>query len=267
MTTTPIAAPAEAAEHAFAPPASIVAPKGLPSHRASLARWTAWRAEVAADVERLDAGRRDLAREVERLERARSKSEAKADTAADDLLASIKAGGAMKISGVPAVADDGKLAVAARALAKLDAEIETRRETLDQIDSRISKLVNAALAEQGREIEAALSITVSNLREQVAQLIALRRVTGAGWTDKVVIDIPAFDGAHPWRPLRIDENHVAGAADVWRKLASTWRDDPAVKPKLAFPGYDPKKAAAVQFHEKTQTEMRLMDLDRVNRFA
>ncbi len=240
----------------------------MPAHRASLARWTAWRAEVVAEVEKLESGRRDLAREVERLERSRRKSEAKADTAADDVLSAIKSGSAMKIASVPAVADDGKLAVAARALAKLDAEIEAKRETLDRIDGRISTLVNAALAEQGREIEAALSITISNLREQAAQLIALRRVCGAGWTDKTVIDVPNFEpGAHPWKPLRIDENHVAGAADVWRGLARTWRDDPCAKPKLAFPGFDPKRAADVLFHEKTPTEMRLMDLDRATRFA
>ncbi len=246
----------------------IVAPKGLPAHRASLARWTAWRAEVVAEVEKLEAGRRDLAREVERLERSRRKSEAKADTAADDVLSAIKSGSAMKIASVPAAADDGKLSVAVRALSKLDAEIEAKREMVDRIDAKLATLVNAALAEHGREIEAALSHTTVALREQAAQLIALRRVCGAGWTDKTVIDVPNFEpGAHPWKPLRIDENHIGGAMQTWRGLARTWRNDPCAKPKLAFPEFDAKRAADVLFHEKTATEMRLMDLDRANRFA
>ena len=77
------------------------------------------------------------------------------------------------------------------------------------------------------------------MREQVAMLVALRRLTGAGFSDRLCLELPSFSGRHERQPLRIEERHISAARGVWQRqleafakldtIMATGEQSPSVK--------------------------------------
>ena len=102
------------------------------------------------------------------------------------------------------------------------------------------------------------------MREQVAMLVALRRLTGAGFSDRLCLELPSFSGRHERQPLRIEERHISAARGVWQRQLEAWQADPSAPARLAFPLHDPAKAEELVYHEKSPLERQIQDERAVN---
>jgi hypothetical protein len=255
------AAPAEAADTLGEPPADIIAPAGLPPMRGALARHLAWRSAISDELDLLEGGRVDLYEHLGKLENARREANERLADAATSLLQRLWLGQSVSIDATPSdpAPSEEEAKIALEALHQLDAEIAEKRALLDLLDAKIERLARSALREEGRAIEADYERLVEDMRQKLAEIIALRRVTGGGFGDRLCLELPSFTGRHDRQPLRIDEAHVNAAKAVWLEQLAAWRDDPSSPAVLCFPKHDPAKTEAIIYHELSGLERRLVD--------
>jgi hypothetical protein len=251
-------------------PASIVANvKGLPPARGRLARYLVWRAEVSADLDRLEAGRTKLQNEIMRSEAAEAQAAAAFEAEAATLAERVASGVEVLFSALArkpkSIVQDTKLARAA--LARLEAEIQSKQALLTCIEGRWGEFHNSALCETGQEIGKAYASTLATLRDQMAQLEGLDILCGAGRGGRLVASVPAFRSAGH----KIAGDHaivalpaeIGAAVGAWRALARIWSSDPRAPAAkhLRFGKHDPKAVDQTPYESLSPLERRARDIE------
>jgi hypothetical protein len=217
-------------------PASITAPRGLPPARAELSRFMAYRAQIAADIARLETGRDRLVLEIAKAAAAKLQADeafdAQAVTLAEQVLTGVETlfaafAGKREAKPVP----DTKLAKAA--LAKLEAELTSKQALADRLQDRSAEFTRAALREHGAVLGQEYLALLDQLRNTIGQLHALDVACGGPAKRDVRAMLPGFCSAgQPSRSLQIGpSNHAIDIAiGSWRALAQAWSRDAKAAP-------------------------------------
>jgi hypothetical protein len=211
----------------------------------------------------LSTGRRDLDSHIKQLEEAQAIAEGETATAAENVLDRIKQGLGWQIvvPSKPAPDCAKELEIVRTTLARLDAEMAQADAFVESLGRRILATARRAVYEHGQAWRKTYAAEVEILREMLAQLVALDRLTGNGHEERMVIDLPAFSGPHAVTPVRIEEADIAAAPAVWLRLLSTWTSDPRAEVDLEFPGHDSAKVEQLVYHEMTPTERAIVDCE------
>jgi hypothetical protein len=160
--------------------------EGLPPRRAELAQQSAWRKSISAELDVLSKGRRKLEADIEKLESAVAKSHADTVASADSIIDKIKHGLSWSVvpSAKPVPDCSKELEVARTALSRLDAEMAAKEALVESLGQRIMATARRAVYEHGAVIRQTYEVTVASLRDMLAQLVALDRLTGTGHEER-----------------------------------------------------------------------------------
>jgi hypothetical protein len=249
------------------PPSDLaVDTRGLPTARAKLATYLAWRNREALALAALEAGRGKLAGRVDDAEAGLKRQAAEVDAAAASVVEQIRRGLEWTLGAARKRPDvEGPdLSVAKSALAKIDGEIAAKREAVAAIDARLPGLAHASLVEHAAKIGGEYRAALDAARDGMTALEGLNVVLGRGRQGRPVGEMPAYAVAgHPldFTPVAAPLSEVAAAADVWRSLARAWLADPRadVSKMLRFAPHDPAALESVLYHELSAVERRLVD--------
>jgi hypothetical protein len=226
-------------------PASLtVNTRGLPPCRAALARYMAYRAQVAADIAKLEAARDKLVTELARADAAKAEAETVFEAQAASLADSLQAGieyVCSAFTGKPAPIPDVRLAKAA--LVKLEAELGAKQALADRLTDRYGEHINAALREYGATFTAEYVDLVDQLRSTICKLHSLDLATGVGRVGDPLASVPGFAiCGQASRPLQVGPSPEAVGAAVasWKALGKGWATDARTPAKkhLRFPVRD-----------------------------
>jgi hypothetical protein len=239
--------------------------RDLPPRRAELVKLSAWRGSISAELDILSKGRRKLEADIAKLEADVAKANADTVASADNIIDKIKHGLSWSVvpSAKPVPDNSKELEIARTALSRLDTEMASLEAQVESLGRRILATARRAVYEHGAAIRQSYEATVASMRDMLAQLVALDRLTANDHMERMVLEVPAFTGPHPTIPVRIEESDIDSARRVWVELLVAWQRDPHAEIDLDFQPHDPSAAETMTYHDLTASERARVDREYV----
>jgi hypothetical protein len=161
-----------------------------------------------------------------------------------------------------------QLGVGTKALTAIEAEIAVSERAVSDLKSGKADLVRGVLLESAGGFRADLETAISDLREAMAVLGALDRLTARtdgsfSPNERIVVEVPALGGL-PAQAVSVPESSIATALRVWGKYSQTLGDNPlSSADEMKFPPVNPHADEGLVLYDRlTATERNRVDQDR-----
>jgi cell division protein FtsB len=257
---------------------ALIPSTGLPPARARLVNLTRRISDAEAQLDRLTRGRDQLRAELSRADIAKVELDSLISEDASSLVGKLRSGaswalahfGSARAQNLVASLSESQvqLGVGTKALTAIEAEIAVSEREVADLKSGKADLVRAVLLESAGGFRSDLATSIENLRESMAILAALGRITARSdgsftSNDRVVVEIPALGGL-PAQAVSVPESSIATALRVWGKYSQTLGDNPlSSADEMKFPPVNPHADEGLVLYDRlTATERNRVDQDR-----